>query len=151
MTMEEHGLQLPPDSEPIEYNRTVLEHAFRPRNFGKIARPDGFGVSSRHCGDAVQMYLRVEGDRIADVKFESAGCVATVASASALTELVHGKGLLEALDIDPEHVIEALQGLPEQELHSVELAASAFRAAVHDCLKMRREPWKKAYRQTGPY
>jgi nitrogen fixation NifU-like protein len=74
------------------YRDVIVDHNRQPRNFGKLepsdAHADGYNPL---CGDRLTMYVKLDGDRIADVKFDGAGCAISVASASLLTEAVKGK------------------------------------------------------------
>jgi nitrogen fixation NifU-like protein len=79
------------------YHDLILDHGRRPRNFGRIDAPcnvaDGFNPL---CGDKLRVYLRLDGDRIAEAKFEGAGCAISTASASVMTEALEGKSRAEA-------------------------------------------------------
>lgn len=79
------------------YQETILEHNRRPRNFHRMEGADrvqeGFNPL---CGDRLTLYLRMEGDRIADVAFEGHGCAISTSSASLMTEAVKGKGVAAA-------------------------------------------------------
>lgn len=129
------------------YTEAVVDHALNPRNMGQIPTADGFARVTGSCGDTIQIWLTVKGDRIANATFLSDGCAATIASASMVTELVKGKSAPEALSINRQDVLDALGGLPEGNVHCALLAANTLRETVKDYLALRREPWKKAYRR----
>ena len=79
------------------YNDKVIDHFTNPRNVGEMPEPDIVGESgSFKCGDTMKIYLKVEKDKIVDVKFQTFGCGAAIASSSMLTEMVKGKTLEEA-------------------------------------------------------
>lgn len=80
----------------------------------------------------MRIYIRVQDDRLADVKFEVYGCPAAIATSSVLTEMVKGKTLEEALQVTDEDVAEALGGLPEWKLHCSNLGAEALHRAILD-------------------
>ncbi|MBE8540638.1 Fe-S cluster assembly scaffold protein NifU [Geoglobus acetivorans] len=118
------------------YSEKVLEHFRNPRNVGVIEDADGVGtVGNPVCGDLMTMYIKVEDDRIVDIKFQTFGCGAAIATSSMATELAKGKTLEEALQITKQTVAEALGGLPPQKMHCSNLAADALKRAIADYLK----------------
>ncbi|MSS70803.1 MAG: iron-sulfur cluster assembly scaffold protein [Candidatus Latescibacteria bacterium] len=118
------------------YNPTVIDHFKNPRNVGSLPDPDGQGYAENSvCGDAMTLYLRVADDRITEAKFRTFGCAAAIAASSALTEMLRGRSLDEALQIRKEDVAGALGGLPPTKLHCSVLAEDAVRAAVADVRK----------------
>ncbi len=118
------------------YSEKVLEHFRNPRNVGVIEDADGVGtVGNPVCGDLMTMYIKVENDRIVDIKFQTFGCGAAIATSSMATELAKGKTLEEALKITKQTVAEALGGLPPQKMHCSNLAADALKRAIADYLK----------------
>ena len=129
------------------YTETVVDHALNPRNVGSVPDSDGYARVAGADGDALQMWLNVTDNRIAQASFWTDGCAATVASASIATELAKGKPVREALRVSQEDVLNALGGLPEGNLHCALLAANALKEAVKDYLALQKEPWKKAYRR----
>ncbi len=117
----------------MEYNPTVLEHFTNPRNTGRISQADGIGlVGDPLCGDYLRIYIKVDGEKLAEITYEVYGCPAAIATASAFTELARGKLLEEALELSSSDIVEALGGLPENKLHCANLVAEAFSRAVID-------------------
>lgn len=115
------------------YTEKVMDHFQNPRNVGEIPDANGVGeVGNAVCGDIMKIYLKVEDDRIADVKFKTFGCGAAIATSSMVTEMVKGKTLEEALQITNKAVAEALDGLPPQKMHCSNLAADALHKAIED-------------------
>ena len=80
----------------------------------------------------MKIYLKIEGERILDVKFKTFGCGAAIATSSMVTEMVKGKTIDEALEITNQAVAEALDGLPPQKMHCSNLAADALHKAIED-------------------
>jgi nitrogen fixation NifU-like protein len=79
------------------YQDIILDHGRHPRNFGKLDQPSHFAHGHNPlCGDKITVYLLVDGDRIADVKFEGRGCAISTASSSLMTEVLKGKNVEEA-------------------------------------------------------
>jgi nitrogen fixation NifU-like protein len=117
------------------YSEKVMEHFYKPRNVGVIEDADGVGkVGNPVCGDMMELFIKVEDERIEDIKFRTFGCGAAIATSSMVTELVKGKTLEEALKITNQTVAEALGGLPKQKMHCSVLGEEALDAAIYDYL-----------------
>ena len=115
------------------YTDKVMDHFENPRNVGVIEDADGVGeVGNPVCGDIMKMYLKIEDDKIADVKFKTFGCGSAIATSSMATELIKGKSLDEALELTNKAVVDALDGLPAVKIHCSVLAEQAIKAAVKD-------------------
>ncbi|HPT66109.1 MAG TPA: iron-sulfur cluster assembly scaffold protein [Candidatus Woesebacteria bacterium] len=123
------------------YTKKVLEHFRNPHNFGSIKNPDSLGqVGNLACGDVMKLYLKIDQnnqgqDFIKDIKFETLGCAAAIATSSVVTDLVKGKTLKEALEIKNENVIKALDDLPTIKIHCSLLAVDALTEAIYDYYK----------------
>jgi len=118
------------------YNERVVDHFSNPRNVGELEDADAVGeTGSFKCGDTMKLYLKVAGGRIEDVRFQTYGCGAAIASSSMLTEMVKGKTLDEALQITNQDVADELGGLPPLKLHCSNLAADALHNAIEDYRK----------------
>ena len=116
------------------YSDKVMDHFANPRNVGVLADADGVGqVGNPVCGDMMTFYIKVEGDRLADVKFQTFGCGAAIAVSSMVSEMAKGKTVDEALTITRDEVARELGGLPEPKLHRSNLGADALRRAIEDC------------------
>ena len=117
------------------YSAKVMDHFNNPRNVGELDRPDGIGhVGNPVCGDIMELYIKVKGNIITDVKFKTFGCGAAIATSSMVTEMVKGKSLEEALKISNKAVAEALGGLPAIKMHCSVLAEEALSSAIDDYL-----------------
>jgi nitrogen fixation protein NifU and related proteins len=127
----------------MDYSAKVMDHFTNPRNMGSIENSDGVGeVGNAKCGDIMKIFLRIEEDRITDVKFQTFGCGAAIASSSMATELIKGKTLEEAWRLSNKAVAEALDGLPPIKMHCSMLAEEAIHEAINDYLRKRGiEPW----------
>ncbi len=125
-------------SEYNDYNEKVMDHFMNPRNVGVVDHADGTGkVGNPVCGDLMELTIKVEKNRIVDVRFRTFGCGAAIATSSILTEMVKGKTLEEALQITADSVAEELGGLPPRKLHCSNLGADALRAAIEDYMSRR--------------
>lgn len=123
----------------MQYSDIVIDHFTNPRNLGKLENPDGFGeVSNPVCSDIMYLYIKVKDGRIEDIKAQTFGCAAAIASASMTTELVKGKTLEEAGEVTREDVADALGGLPDVKLHCSNLAVDALHNAIDHYKKNRR-------------
>ncbi len=122
------------------YTKKVLQHFKKPHNYGKIKNPDGVGkVGNLICGDVMWLYIKIGKDKkkkeiIKDIKFETFGCVAAIATSSAVTELTKGKTTEEAIKISKSDIVESLEGLPLIKLHCSVLAIDALTEAIYDYL-----------------
>ena len=127
----------------MDYSAKVMDYFTNPRNMGSIENSDGIGeVGNAKCGDIMKIFLKIEADRIADVKFQTFGCGAAIASSSMATELIKGKTLEEAWKLSNKAVAEALDGLPPIKMHCSMLAEEAIHEAINDYLKKKGlEPW----------
>ncbi len=115
------------------YSEKVMDHFQHPRNVGQLPDADGIGeMGNPVCGDIMKLYIKVRDDRIQDVKFQTFGCGAAIATSSMMTELVMGKTLDEAERVTRKNVAEALDGLPPNKMHCSNLAADALHKAIED-------------------
>jgi len=115
------------------YSEKVMEHFMHPRNVGEIPDADGVGqVGNPICGDIMKMYIKVKDKIITDVKFQTFGCGAAIATSSMATEMIKGKSIPEALELTNKAVAEALGGLPAIKMHCSVLAEEAVQAAIND-------------------
>jgi len=117
------------------YSDIVKEHFLNPRNFlmgdeTKYQHDAEGVVGNPVCGDQMKMFIRVEDGKISDVKWKTYGCASAIASTSALSEIVKGKSLDEALEIGPEAIAEYLGGLPKHKFHCSVLGHEALAAAI---------------------
>jgi len=119
------------------YSDQLLDHFQNPRNPGEVSDPDAIvEIENPACGDVLRLSLKIETRRIAEVRFKARGCVASMACASALTELVAGRSLDEVRSLNRENLIrEALiadvGGLPQASSHAAQLALDALSAALN--------------------
>jgi len=117
------------------YNEKVMDHFMHPRNVGQIKDANGIGQAGNPtCGDIMKIYLDIEEidgkEIIRDIKFQTFGCGAAVATSSMVTEMVIGKTLDEAEELTNKAVAEALGGLPPIKMHCSNLAANALQDAI---------------------
>jgi len=118
------------------YNEKVIKHFKNPKNVGEIEDADGVGeVGNPVCGDMMTFYIKVENNKLIDVKYKTFGCVAAIAVSSMISEMAIGKTIDEVLEISNKMVAEALGGLPPNKYHCSNLGADALKAAIEDYKK----------------
>ena len=115
------------------YSQKVMEHFSNPKNAGDIVNADGVGeVGNPVCGDMMTFFIKVDDDRLSEVKFKTFGCVAAIAVSSMVSEMATNKTLKEAKQITKKAVAEALDGLPKEKMHCSNLGAKALAKAIED-------------------
>jgi nitrogen fixation NifU-like protein len=116
-----------------KYPKFLIEHFQSPKNVGEIPDADGVGtVGNAHCGDIMQMYIKVKENKITEAKFKTFGCGAAIATSSILTERIKGATLDEALKISARTAEEVLSQLPKEKASCFTLAADALKLAVDE-------------------
>lgn len=131
---------------PFIYSEQVKEHFLNPKNFlmgdeGQFKHDTEGIVGNPICGDQMKMFLKInpKTQKITDIKWKTYGCASAIASTSALSELVKGKTLDEALKIGPEEIADFLGGLPKQKFHCSILGHEALKSAIEN-YKKREHP-----------
>ena len=120
------------EEEKDLYSAIVIDHAYNPRNIGNIKGADGVGIITGPCGDTLQIYLRIEDNKIVETKFLTDGCGASIACGSVITELVKGKTVGEASKIKSDELLSILDGLPEENVHCTVLSVNTLRSAIEN-------------------
>ena len=116
-----------------KYPKFFMEHFQNPRNVGEISNPDGVGtVGNASCGDIMQMFIKINGNRISQATFKTFGCGAAIATSSILTERIKGSTIDEALEISERISKEILSELPEEKISCFNLATNALKLAIEE-------------------
>lgn len=137
----------------MQYSDKVMDHFNNPRNVGVLDDADGVGeVGNPVCGDVMKITIRVAGDRIDDIRFQTLGCGAAIATSSIVTELAKGMTLQEAVTLSKQRVADELGGLPPPKMHCSILATDGLKVAVDDYLvKHGREPMAGPITSSDPH
>ena len=113
------------------YSPQLLDHFQHPRNAGDLPDADARArVENPVCGDILEVAVKLEAGRIADIRFRAKGCVPAMACASAMTELAKGRLATEARQITKDDIARAVGGLPPASGHAAQLAVGALQAVV---------------------
>lgn len=118
------------------YSKEVLKHTKNPKNVGVIKGANGIGtLGNPVCGDIMRLYLKIAKNKkgqeyIKNIKFQTLGCGAAIASTSILTTLVKGKLLSESEKLTKDDLIKALGGLPKTKIHCSLMADEALKKAI---------------------
>jgi nitrogen fixation NifU-like protein len=118
------------EKERALYSAKVLEQVRNPQHLGRMEAPDAQAVLTGWCGDTMEIYLRLNGSTIQEATFMTDGCGPSVASGNMLATMVQGMALDEADRINPQDLLLALDGLPEDSAHCATLAVSTLRKAI---------------------
>lgn len=128
----------------MAYSKEVMDHFSNPRNQGQILGADAIGeVGNPLCGDVMKIYLKIKksdgdnrlNDIIEDIKFETLGCAAAIACSSASTEMVKGKTLSEAFNLEKKDIVSQLGELPPVKIHCSVLASDGLKVAIKNFLE----------------
>ncbi len=132
------------------YSDKVKDHFMNPRNLynkeDKDFEYNGVGeVGSLACGDQMRVILKIENDKIIDIRWLTYGCASAIASTSVMSEMVKGMSLEDAYKITPKQITEELGGLPTNKYHCSVLGDKALRAAIDNYFESinKKNPFKK--------
>ena len=112
------------------YSAKVIAELSNPSNMWRMSGRDAYGIIHGCCGDTMEIYLRLDGDRIEEATFMTDGRESEIACGSMLTKMVRGMSLKEASKIMPEELIAALGGLPDAKVHCANLTLNTLREAI---------------------
>jgi len=144
--MDELQASIIADARKI-YSEKVIERWLNPKYMGELESPQGHGKVTGTCGDTVQIFLRIDNNKIIDARFITDGCATTIAAGGMACELALGKIFKEAFKITKEVILKQLGGLPEESIHCALLASDTLRAALTDYVQSRNEPWRSLYKK----
>lgn len=112
------------------YSEKVIQEYQNPKNFCKLENADSSGKITGVCGDTMEIFLKIENQRISKASFLTDGCGATIACGSMVTQMIEGKKIKEVENLRTEDLIKALEGLPDENLHCAKLAVATVHMAL---------------------
>ena len=113
-------------------------NSLRFQHLGVIKNPSSYGQFKGICGDEIEFFLSIEDDLVKDIKFRTSGCDFTKKCGEAVASEAKGRKIREALGINPKHILETIEGLPENHSHCTILAVTALYKAIANYL------WQKS-------
>jgi nitrogen fixation NifU-like protein len=129
------------------FSDILVDHSTHPRNAGDIPDADSYASVLGACGDNMEMWLKIQENKVKELVFWTDGCEATIACGSMATELAKGKTLGEAIAINADVIAKSLGGLPDDHTHCAGLASLTLKKVLIEYLNLEKEPWKKAYKK----
>ena len=132
------GLSNTIELRPVAFSAKAIQHGRHPTNAGRMADPDAWASRLGWCGEVMEMYLRLDGNCIAEASFWADGCLSTMACGDMLTTMARGMSLEAAAAVTPEELIAALDGLPYKSHHCAELSVETLREAIASRLERGR-------------
>lgn len=128
-----------------DHSRNYLEMALSAERQAVMAYPDGYGKRTGECGDTVEIFLKVRGNKVESVSYHADGCINTHACCNTVALMAEGSDVNAAWEIRPERVVKFLETLPPDHTHCAELAVGALYLALSRYQEIARNPWKKSY------
>jgi nitrogen fixation NifU-like protein len=116
--------------QPVSFSAKAIQHGRHPVNVGRMEHPDASASRVGWCGEVMEVYLRLDGVRIAEASFWADGCLSTMACGDMITTMARGMALEAAAAITAEELIAALDGLPYKSHHCAELSVETLREAI---------------------
>lgn len=123
------------EEENATFSKKVIQEYHNPQNVGRLIEPDGFAIITGPCGDTMEFYINIKTGSIREINFMTDGCGSSIACGSMATRLANSKTLDEAMKIMKQDILDALDGLPEENIHCAKLAADTLHKAILNCLE----------------
>jgi len=128
------------------YSREVIEEFKNPTHAYRMTDADSEGIADGLCGDTMEIYIRVDGERIRACSFYTDGCGATIACGNRLARHVEGMEIEAARNVSPEELVSLLNGLPEDHKHCAALSVLALKNAIRKLDEKRASERKNSSR-----
>jgi NifU-like protein len=127
-----------------DYTEKVMDHYRNPRNVGTIDNADMIGeAGSLACGDSLKIFIKLDGNKVVDAKFQTFGCGSAVAASSILTEMIIGKTLDEVKKITNKDIADELGGLPPEKMHCSVMGREALEDALKNYYGEDSDEWEE--------
>ena len=127
-----------------DYSEKVMDHYRNPRNVGTLEDADMIGeAGSLACGDSLKLFIKLDGDKVVDAKFQTFGCGSAVAASSILTEMIIGKTLDEVKKITNKDIANELDGLPQEKMHCSVMGHEALEDALKKYFGEESDEWSE--------
>ncbi len=127
-----------------DYTEKVMDHYRNPRNVGTIDDADLIGeAGSLACGDSLKLFIKLDGDKVVDAKFQTFGCGSAVAASSILTEMIIGRTLDEVKKITNKDIANELGGLPPEKMHCSVMGREALEDALKNYYGEDSDEWEE--------
>ncbi len=115
------------------YAAPAIDYFIEKKYMGHIDDPSQVSEKIGSCGDIMKVYLKVDEENIInDVRYEITGCAGAISAAMAAVDLVKGKSLEQALEVNDGDVFNALQGIPEKKHHCIQLAVKTMHLGIQE-------------------
>jgi len=121
--------------EERKYSKAVIKEYRNPNNFCDLKNSDSYGKIKGPCGDTMKISLKIDNNKITDAYFWTDGCGATIACGSMITKMVKGINMDKAANITSDNLTNALDGLPDENLHCSKLVINALKKAIKNYKK----------------
>jgi nitrogen fixation NifU-like protein len=115
-----------------DYSQVVIDHWRDPKNWGVVRNADGYGRVTGPCGDTMEIYLKINDNKIVDCSFNTDGCGTTIACGSMVTELIKGRDISQVKQINQQAIIDEFGGLPEADQHCALLTSDTLHEAIRN-------------------
>lgn len=112
------------------YSDKAIEYIINRVNVGEIEEPGACVAYTGPCGDTMQVYLKIDSDRITEAKFQAIGCAGSYAAGSALMEMIKGETLEQAEKISVDEIINHLGAIPPPKIHCACLAKRTLEQTI---------------------
>jgi len=118
----------------VTFSKKVIDEYKHPHNVGRMKEPDSVAIITGSCGDTMEIFLIIKENKITDVRFMTDGCGASIACGSMITRMIKGKAIDNVKKITNIDLIDALDGLPEENKHCAKLAVDIVQKAIKNYL-----------------
>ncbi len=121
------------------FSETIIEYGTNPGNCGTIDDPEGYAKITGVCGDTVEMFLRMKGEKVGEAKFLTDGCMLSIAACSVAAEMAEGTYVRECIGITQSAMLKRLEKMPQDHVHCALLAAMAVQKALRQCIESKEK------------